>query len=68
MLPITASQPSTSPATARPSPSSACGWRRISARAMWPVTMAMRLPRNGKTVQPTMPMIKLTTASELVCR
>ena len=44
-----------SPAIARPSPCRRAGSRRISPRAMWPVTIATRLPSSGSNVQPRMP-------------
>ena len=54
------------PDRASPSPSMVPALRRISARAMCPVTMATMLAIQGSTVQPRMPVTRLAMARLLV--
>ena len=62
------SQPSTIPAVAIPSPEWVGGKARVSLRAMLPVTMAATPPTTGRNRIPTIPEIRLTSASVLVGR
>src|SRR3970282_103211 len=58
--------PMTTPAMARPSPVSAPALAAISLRPILPVITAAMLPRNGNSVRPRIPAIRLTRAIVLV--